>query len=210
MSLVCRYTVHYIWCTPVFWSRVLVSPRIPISFLAVALDRSESESLIVHFRAVQGHPTPLSYGDNPCTLSHFIIEAARPVRDCMHRCVVFSLHADTPHLLDDVLDEVERSHPTSLRIMVASFLMANYSELRPHSIAHYEFATTPPIGHPFRPVTHLSWAFGEVANPTVTYSSSGVDSCSIIHPSGAAIAWTEVLAALTMSILYLPRQIQEL
>ncbi|KAJ7077788.1 hypothetical protein C8R44DRAFT_755060 [Mycena epipterygia] len=200
MSLVCSYMVEYIRTRPAFWSRLLISPRIPISFLAVALERAGSESLLVHFRAVQGHPTPLTYGDTPCELSHFVIDAACLLRVAMPRCVVFSLHADTPYLLDDVLDEVERCHPTSLRIIVASFLMANYSELRPHSIDHYEFGSTPPLGVPFRPVTNLSWAFGDVANPTVTYSSSGVDSCSIVHPNGHSVAWTEVLAVLTMSM----------
>ncbi|KAJ6522937.1 hypothetical protein DFH09DRAFT_1372569 [Mycena vulgaris] len=192
---VCLFFDDYVQKSPRFWTDLIISPRVPISYVLRCLMLAAAERLHVTFIATEARECqPLTYGDIPCIFEDYVVDAARLLGGDMYRCEGLTIIADGALLVDDVLDTIASSTPSCLRHVTVTFPIFHYSQLRPQSMVDFEFAGPSPMLKPFRDFSTLCWTVDTVTTPTVHFSTTTTASCWLIHPSSRPSTWTEALA----------------
>ncbi|KAJ7631401.1 hypothetical protein DFH06DRAFT_1140642 [Mycena polygramma] len=202
LMLTSRWGRYKVCDIPDFWTRLIVSPRAHLDVVREWLEMTDTLSpppLTITFRATRGDTVSPYFPNN--NLTYWVDTAASILASQLDRCVSLAIVADNPELLTDIMFLVEGTRPALLKKLDVMFGIADYSHVRPHVLHNFAFLDLPPIGSPFRPFTSLSWIAGAGSNPSVTYTTSEIASCSIVHPSAQLVYWMVVICVLTSSNL---------
>lgn len=201
LRLLARATCSIVRTYPAFWNRVIFTPRAPLMFLRRCLERSSLLSLLVVFNASGiGANAPLTFDNDLCSVSQYVVDAAAVLNLDMDRCAALSIHADNLDFLHDILEGIILSEPERLQAMDVTFRIDNYADFRPHTLHNFHFARIPPIGLPFPAFTTLAWMFASVSKPCITFITSESASCSIVNPWVEPITWQDVETVLYSSM----------
>ncbi|KAJ7733300.1 hypothetical protein B0H16DRAFT_1892820 [Mycena metata] len=186
---------------PCFWSRIIVSPRIPLTYVIRCLDLAGLEPLFITFRALRDPGIhPKAHDDIPCTFEHYVAEAADILSVDFDRCVLFNVDVDGLNLLQRVLDGIAWTDPHSLDGLLVRYRTATYRDMRPVYLRQYRFASLPPLGPPFRSFTSMVWASADVQSPTLCFTTSfDKVTAHIQHPADLPVEWRDVNLVLTSS-----------
>ncbi|KAJ7032304.1 hypothetical protein C8F04DRAFT_1185152 [Mycena alexandri] len=175
-----------------FWTRITLSPRIPLPFLEGCVARSASLPLRFLLVAVRrGDEQAVTYGEQRCDFRRYVKDSAR----------LFFLVAESPYIVEDVFGTFRWTNPVYLNSIQTTFQFVHYHDFRPYSIRFIEFESLPPIGPPFRDFTKLSWVGTQVSKPTVTFDNSQEFVCVLQHPRNRPVVWEDATTVLTSSTI---------
>ncbi len=179
---------------PSFWNKIILSPKAPLEFLRTCIARSSALPLLVVFHASGlGVTHPLTFGDAPCSIVQYVVDAASVLFLDMDRCSSLSVYAENYHLLQLVLDGIWLAEPDRLHALDASFRVDDYSNFRPPFVQGFHFASRPPLGVAFPPFTSLAWISRPVPKRRVSFATTEKGAtCSIVHPAEQPITWSDV------------------
>ncbi|KAJ7758172.1 hypothetical protein DFH07DRAFT_772639 [Mycena maculata] len=198
-----RLVCHIVRGIPMFWSRLIISPRIPLEFILHCLTISAGLPMQIILRATEDKPPRESkgYNNTPCDFNEYIDQAAVVLGKDVHRCSRLFFAADSPDMLEVLLDSVDSASSHILESIVATFRFDDYRRVQPIFLEDYTFSIAPPFGQVFPPATTLSWCFHSVHRPIATFTTSqSISFCSIAHPSARPVRWDEALLVLGMSL----------
>ncbi|KAJ7739614.1 hypothetical protein B0H16DRAFT_1891057 [Mycena metata] len=190
----------YARCVPGLWSRILVSPRVPLPFVLNCLHLSDLQPLFVSFDATPGVVADsITHGGVHCSPSEYVVHAAEALAIEADRCAGLAIEADSPDALEVVLDELHWTTPYLLTGILVRFKVPDYTEFRPLCIRRFRFSESSALGEPFPLFTSLTWIGGEVVAPVVSFATAGTATAQIIHPSPRPLSWHDVLVVIVHS-----------
>ncbi|KAJ7020369.1 hypothetical protein C8F04DRAFT_1275145 [Mycena alexandri] len=191
----------YVRCVPALWSRILISPRIPLSFVLNCLDWSDFEPLYVSFVATH-HTTaqPVTHLGAACSHAEYITHAAEALSLEFDRCAGLAIEADSPDILEAVLDEFQWTTPDILNGLLVRIGVSDYTDFRPPCLRRFRLLSIPPFGAPFPLFTSLTWlAAADIDIPTISFATTRTATSQIVHPSSRPVLWDDVLTVLVYS-----------
>ncbi|KAJ7182684.1 hypothetical protein C8R43DRAFT_940795 [Mycena crocata] len=194
LRLTCRLFKFIVKTCPSFWTRLLISPRVPLSHVAYSLAQSEMEPLVISFAAHQLDDRQcLTFDDEPCDTSTYFRDAAYSVSLVMDRCVSLKLDVECPPILQLLSEEFGWAEPRILEKLEVSYGCREAFLMRPFALEDFHFDCRPPFGKLFPPVQCLTWTTGTVPFPIIAYTTSGIPSCVVTHPNDYEATWAQAL-----------------
>ncbi|KAJ7119962.1 hypothetical protein C8R43DRAFT_960032 [Mycena crocata] len=199
--LSCRLHNDWVRNDARWWTRLLISPQVPIHYVEQCLYLSDLLELSVRFSATFDPSRPLSIGSdgNQCAFDVYAEDAVEVLSQDLDRCVQLDIVADTPHILGQVLDPLRWTSPDVLRRLLVSFSIGSFEDFMPTAISTFSFGTLPPFGPPFPPFTTLTWSSADVSTPTITYTMHGQSACSIAQPHERPVSWDDLFPVISHS-----------
>ncbi|KAJ7114756.1 hypothetical protein C8R44DRAFT_855464 [Mycena epipterygia] len=191
---------HYVDTTPHFWTYILLSPRVLLSFISTVFVRVGDLPFFLTLRC-----TDLSeFGDVTEMVQHrradaFIRTATRTVWPSMSRCSALLLEAATPSILGSQLERFKTVAPVMLGSFSVAFGVDNFSDFDHPDIVGFKFVSNPLFGPAFAPFTIFSIMSTVDPRPLVTYYSTPQPALLVRQPSGHFIFWYQVFTMLASS-----------
>ncbi|KAJ6536064.1 hypothetical protein B0H19DRAFT_1382878, partial [Mycena capillaripes] len=164
-------------CTKsVFWTRLIVSPRVRVQDALEWFELSDPLPVEIIFRATRGR-------------------VGSPFHSKLDRWLDILL----PHLHAAMGCVTSLTIDAETHIMAVSCQLDRYTDIVSLGMRTFEFTETPSFGHPFRPFTSLTWVSSNIQIPVVSFATSFGASCRVEHPASIPISWYDAMSIVTAS-----------